>query len=465
MRELLELREPDTAKLILDRTQPMMYLKETDGERYYRLYREMNQWLESDATGGPSAGELYGQQYTKEQRRMMLAHSLRADLKVVEPSRLLHLVGMALRQQRAEGTLPPGMRYDPFHSSDDTSRMLMGQGHADAEDRFVTQCVRTIKFGRSGFIESACFSPNGQWLAVGSHDGFVELYDYERGALDTTLTYQAQDKIMMHEESVMAVCFSNDSTILASGSSDGMIKVWHVQNGVCLRKISKAHNKGVSCLMLSNDGEQIISGSIDGTVRIHGLQSGSCLKEFHGHQSFVYSVLYSKDGSKVISGSSDGSVRVWDARTMECLEQFSPSLSKVEATSSSVAQLAHQQAASSRSIHSVQLFAKSSGTDDLLICNDSPTIYVTTIGGSPLKHFTLTAMKSEFECCTISPRSRYIYAVANDMNMYCFAVEGEQLVHMNNKIHKRDCRGIVHHPTRNIVATFSSDGRLKIWCP
>jgi WD40 repeat-containing protein SMU1 len=45
------------------------------------------------------------------------------------------------------------------------------------------------------------------------------------GKLKKELTYQAEDKLMMHESSVLCLNFTKDGEHLVSGSQDGQIKV------------------------------------------------------------------------------------------------------------------------------------------------------------------------------------------------------------------------------------------------
>eukprot|EP00927_Polykrikos_kofoidii_P038500 TRINITY_DN32882_c0_g1_i1.p1 TRINITY_DN32882_c0_g1~~TRINITY_DN32882_c0_g1_i1.p1 ORF type:complete len:550 (-),score=107.75 TRINITY_DN32882_c0_g1_i1:164-1744(-) len=439
--ELAELRDLETAHHLMRETAPMIAMKQDNPERYLRL-----EALIKKSTFDPR--EAYGG-VAKEKKRRDIGQAMAKHVQVAPPSRLLALVGQAMKWQQHTGLLPADTKFDVFRG--------LAQTTVEEREQFPTMIHKTVRFGEKSHPECATFSPDGQYCVSGSVDGFVEVWDYQTALLRKDLQYQEEGGFMMHDKAVIALAFSKDSELLATGSQDGQLKVWRVATGQCARRFERAHGEGITFVAWAKDSSQLLTASFDRTARIHGLKSGKTLKEFRGHTSFVNSAVYNRDNSKVITGSSDGLVIVFDSRTTEVLTKISPPppphLNSTMQYAVNAAILAPLQP------------GQSADEESILVCSRTNTLLLMNLAGQVVKSFSAGKKeKGDFSAMIASPKGEWVYGVAEDHTLYCFSVVTGEL-EQTLKIAEKDVIGLTHHPNRNIVAAYSADGTLAFLKP
>lgn len=174
--------------------------------------------------------------------------------------------------------------------------------------------------GHQGEILATAFSRDGRYMATGSADQTVKLWDVNSGSLLRTFSG--------HVNSVAGVAFTPDGKTLVS-AADNVI-LWDINSGR-QRGIGPVHTLGkafrnrpgyisfrpriLNFVSLSSDGRLAISGGSDEKVKLWDTGTRAEILTFSGHKGWVNSAIFSPDNNYVLSAGTDGVVLMWDVNT------------------------------------------------------------------------------------------------------------------------------------------------------
>ena len=167
--------------------------------------------------------------------------------------------------------------------------------------------------GHGFAVVSAVFSPDGKLVLTASRDGTARVWDAVTG--DEIAAFKGHRAEVGHEaevEVVNSAAFSPDGQWAVTSGNDRTARVWDVKTGAQIA-VMKGHEQKVISAVFSLDGKQVLTASHDGTARIWDAASGRQVRSLQGHGNQVLSARYSTDGKWVVTASSDGTARVCNA--------------------------------------------------------------------------------------------------------------------------------------------------------
>lgn len=161
-------------------------------------------------------------------------------------------------------------------------------------------------------VRSVAFSPDGELLAVGLAKGGSSRPDYAIRLLERATGREIR-RLVGHGEVVADVAFSPDGGRLLSAGNDSALILWDVAAGTEIRRLLR-HTDSVVALAFHPDGRLAVSGSTDASLILWDTVSGEALRHYTGHTKAVLGLAFSPEGDRLFSAGDEVSfetVREW----------------------------------------------------------------------------------------------------------------------------------------------------------
>lgn len=173
---------------------------------------------------------------------------------------------------------------------------------------------RPLEVGEGVNLDSATYSPDGRWLAIGSNDGSIELFATQAS------TPARRWKADTHRVDVLR--FSPDAKWLLVAPVDSPGQVWDVRQTPVLLAQVPVDFGGINAFALSPDGKRLVAAGDDTVIRWYDTATWKRTLENRDFLLETFALEFSADGSKVLAGGADSHITILDATTAKAVRQL-----------------------------------------------------------------------------------------------------------------------------------------------
>src|SRR4051794_9975761 len=154
-------------------------------------------------------------------------------------------------------------------------------------------------------VEAVAISPDGKFIATGSFDKTVKLWDALTGK--ELRTYSGPQG---HTNQVLCVAFSAKGDQIASGGADNKVCIWDVPVSFPVKTFATAN--AATGVAVANDGKTFAVAGADGTVKVfpQGEEKGAI--DLKGHTGAVVGVGYLTNGNVWVTAGADRTLRFFN---------------------------------------------------------------------------------------------------------------------------------------------------------
>ncbi|XP_057427558.1 uncharacterized protein LOC130720873 [Lotus japonicus] len=160
--------------------------------------------------------------------------------------------------------------------------------------------------GPGGGIEWLRWHPRGHILLAGSEDSTVWMWNTDHAAF--------LNMFAGHGSSVTCGDFTPDGKIICTGSDDATLRIWNPRSGENIHVVQghPYHTEGLTCLAISSTSTLALTGSKDGSAHIVNITTGRVVNTLSSHSDSIECIGFAPSDSWAAIGGMDKKLMIWD---------------------------------------------------------------------------------------------------------------------------------------------------------
>lgn len=194
--------------------------------------------------------------------------------------------------------------YDGLSVFSGDGSLSISDGNLIQWDTQTGDILQSFEGGHTDRIYSVATSPDGRYVATGSQDTRVIIWEIATG--------EPRHILDNHTGVIFDVMFTNDSSRLLSADGNSTI-VWNVETGALINQYNTLHDDIILDMDITADDRLVFSGSFDTTIKLWELDTGNVLLSLQAGQ--ITGAQFFPDEMRAVTTDQNGDLIVWDLAT------------------------------------------------------------------------------------------------------------------------------------------------------
>ncbi len=181
-------------------------------------------------------------------------------------------------------------------------------------------------------VERVGWSADGKWVAAGSEDYRVTIYDAMSGEVFKIIELEKAIDGLTWSHNGLLLAVGEERTELSDGSTQGWVRIYKMESGKEIQQFN--HGNTVNELFFSEDDKYLLSVG-HGSVKIYETDPWRLAQTLENEYFTIFTTgVFSPDARYVFAagqgGTSRGNCYVWEWRSGELLKMFNHTGKKIE---------------------------------------------------------------------------------------------------------------------------------------